>query len=133
LQGAPRNSSELERNVALLMRSIVCLLLCYVALHRIFPFDLLSARVGEMTGAELLLLFWRTAIAVALAMYFAVKAFFLPPAERQSRIFYELWAASGLAAISLIGYSTIAHRLEGEGFVETAARLLGRGILWLIY
>jgi hypothetical protein len=86
-----------------------------------------------MTGAELLLLFWRTAIAVGLAIYCAVKAFSLPPAKRQSRIFYELWAAAGFAAMSLIGYSTISHRLEGEGFVETTARLLGRGILWLIY
>jgi hypothetical protein len=66
-------------------------------------------------------------------VYLTVKAFSLPPAERQTRVFCELWTASGLATMSLIGYSTMAHRVEGEGFVGTAARLVGRGVLWLIY
>jgi hypothetical protein len=133
LQGAPRDSSELERDVAIFLRSFLLLLLCYIALHKIFPFDLLGVRVAEMTGSELLLLFLRTATAAVVAVYFTVKAFSLPPAERQTRVFCELWAASGLATMSLIGYSTMAHRVEGEGFVGTAARLVGRGVLWLIY
>jgi hypothetical protein len=133
LQSVPRDSSELERNVAIFLRSFFFLLLCYIALHKIFPFDLLGVRVAEMTGGGLLLLFLRTGVAAVVAAYFAAKAFSLPPAAQQTRVFCELWAASGLVTMSLIGYSTLAHRVEGEGFVGTAARLLGRGILWLIY
>jgi len=97
------------------------------------PFDLLDVRVGEMTGAELLLLVLRANIAAVAAVYFAVKAFCPPPAHQQNRAFCEWWAAWGLGVLSLIGCAMVAHLVEGEGFVETTARLLGRGVLWLIY
>jgi hypothetical protein len=83
--GAPRDSNQLERAVALFLRSFVLLLLGYVCFHKLFPFGLLYVRIGEMTGADFLLLIFRTLVATAAAVYFVAKAFSHPGLARPIR------------------------------------------------
>jgi phosphoglycerol transferase MdoB-like AlkP superfamily enzyme len=128
----PRDSSDLERNVAVWLRSFIFLLLGYVAIHRVFPFDLLGVRLGDMNGADFLLLVFRTVISIAGVLYFVTAAFALPPISKRNTTFCEWWASLGLGVISIIGCAFIARFVKGEGLPESMARVFGRGILWLL-
>ena len=130
--GAPRDSNELERGVALFLRSFVLLLLGYVCFHKLFPFGLLNVRIGEMTGADFLLLIFRTVAAAVTGVYFAAKAFSHPGLGNRDRAFCERWAGLGSGTITIIACSTILPFLKGEGVIESVARLLAGGILWLL-
>jgi hypothetical protein len=130
--GAPRDSNELERGVALFLRSFVLLLLGYVCFHKLFPFGLLNVRIGEMTGADFLLLIFRAVAAAVTGVYFAAKAFSHPGLGNRDRAFCERWAVLGLGTITIIACSTILPFLKGEGVLESVARLLAGGILWLL-
>ena len=130
--GAPRDSNQLEHAVALFLRSFVLLLLGYVCFHKLFPFGLLYVRIGEMTGADFLLLIFRTLVATVAAVYFVAKAFSHPGLGSRDRAFCERWAVLGLGTITIITCSTLLPFLKGEGPLESAARLLAGGILWLL-
>jgi len=118
--------------VALILRSFVLLLIGYILFHKIFPFDLLGMRLGEMTGGDFLLFVFRTVIATVAAVYFARVASAHPLLSKRNRAFCERWSALGLGTILIIGWATVAPLVKGEGLLETGARLLGRGILWLL-
>jgi hypothetical protein len=129
---APRDSSELERGAALFFRSFVLLLAGYVCMHRIFPFERLDMPVGQMTGADFLLFIFRTLFAIAAALYFTMKAFAHPHLRERDRNFCERWAVLGLGTITISACSIIAPHLKGDGPLQIAARILARGILWLL-
>jgi hypothetical protein len=129
---APRDSSGLERGAALFFRSFVLLLIGYVCIHRIFPFELLDTLVGKMTGADFLLFIFRTLIATGAALYFTKKAFAHPHLSERDRNFCERWAVLGLGTITITACSIIAPYLKGDGPLQITARVLARGILWLL-
>lgn len=129
---APSDSSRLERFAAVLLRTIVLLLVSYVAIRAIFPFGLVGLRVGDMTGAEFLLLNFRAVISVVAAGYFLTVAFRIPPLRDRNRVFCERWAMLGLGITSVIGCAFVSTFVKGDGFPETMARLIGKGILSLL-
>jgi hypothetical protein len=132
LIGAPRSSDKFERGAALFFRSLVWLLSGYIVAHKIFPIDLAKMHLLEMTGGELLLLYFRTAIALVAVWYFVSKAFAQPPLPERDRLFCERWAALGLGIITIIACSVGMHFLQGEGAIIGLAKLLGRMVVWLL-
>jgi hypothetical protein len=87
LLDVPRDSNGFERGTALFLRSFVLLLFAYIAFHKIFPFDLLEMHLVEMTGADFMLLCFRTLVGTAAALYLAREAFNQPPLRERDRIF----------------------------------------------
>jgi hypothetical protein len=75
LLGAPRDSDRFERGAALFFRTLVWLLSGYIIAHKIFPIDLAKMHLLEMTGADFLFLYFRSAIALVAVWFFAAKAF----------------------------------------------------------
>lgn len=131
--GVPRDSNRVERGAALFFRSFVLLLSGYIVFHKVFPFDLLEMHLLEMTGADFLLLCFRTAIAAAAALYFAGKAFVQPPLRERERIFCERWAGLGLGISLIIVCSMAMHFVQGEGIIIRLAKLVARAVLWLLF
>jgi hypothetical protein len=133
LISVPRDSNKLERGTALFLRSFVLLLVAYVVAHKVFPFDLLDMHLVEMTGADFLLLCFRSLIATVAALYLVRKAFTQPPLRERDRIFCERWAVLGLGIILITACSTIMRFVEGEAIIIRTARLVARGVLWLLF
>jgi hypothetical protein len=132
LFGAPRGSDKFERGAALFFRSLVWLLSGYIVTHKIFPADLMKMHLLEMTGAEFLLLYFRTAIALVAVWYFAAKAFAQPALPERDRLFCERWAGLGLGMITIIACSVAMQFVPGEGAIIGSAKLLGSIVVWLL-
>jgi hypothetical protein len=133
LFGAPRDSDRFERGAALFFRSLVWLLSGYIVSHKIFPIDLAKMHLLEMTGAEFLLLYFRTAIALVAVWYFAGKAFAQPTLPERDRLFCERWASLGLGIILIIACSVAMPFVQGEGIIVRSAKLFGRIVVWLLF
>ena len=131
--GVPRDSDRFERGAALFFRSFVLLLSAYIVSHKIFPFDLAKMHLLEMTGAEFLLLCFRSAIAVVTVWYLGSKALAQPALPERDRIFCERWATLGLGIISIIACSLTIHFVQGEGIIVRSAKLVGRIVVWLLF
>jgi uncharacterized membrane protein YecN with MAPEG domain len=132
LIGAPGGSDKFERGAALFFRSLVWLLSGYIVAHKIFPIDLAKMHLLEMTGGEFLLLYFRTAIALVAAWFFASKAFAQPALQERDKLFCERWAALGLGIITIIACSVGMQFVEGEGVIVRSAKLLGSTVVWLL-
>jgi hypothetical protein len=85
-----------------------------------------------MTGADLLLLYFRTAIALLVIWYFGREAFIQPPLPERDRLFCERWVALGLGIIMIIGCSVAMRFVQGEGAVIGSAKMLGKIVVWLL-
>ena len=59
----------------MVLRYFLFLLAAYIVFHKIFPFGLFRMRLADMTGADLLLLIFRSLVATMGAAYFAVTGF----------------------------------------------------------
>ena len=130
--GTPRDSDRFERGAALFFRTLLLLLSGYIVSHKIFPIGLMKMHLMEMTGAEFLLLYFRSAIALVAVWYFAAKAFAHPALPERDKLFCERWAALGLGIITIIACSVIMQFVPGEGAIIGSARLLGSVIVWLL-
>lgn len=133
LLGIPRDSNRLERGFALFCRSFVLLLSGYVVFHKIFPFDRLEMHLLEMTGADFLLLCFRSALATVALLFFARKAFVQPALSERDRTFCERWASLGLGTSLIIACSIVIRFIQGEGIIVRLAKLVARSILWLLF
>jgi hypothetical protein len=133
LLDVPRDSNKFERGTALFLRSFVLLLSAYIAFHKIFPFDLLDRRLVEMTGADFLLLCFRSALGTAAALYLTREGFYQPPLRERDRIFCECWAALGLGIILIVACSIIMRFVESESIIVRTAKLVARGVIWLLF
>ena len=131
--GAPRDSDRFERGAALFFRSLVLLLSGYIVSHKIFPFDLAKMHLLEMTGAEFLLLCFRSAIALVAVWYLGGKAFAPPALRERDRIFCERWVGLGLGIVSIMACSVTIHFVQGEGIIVRSAKLVGRIVVWLLF
>jgi hypothetical protein len=132
LLGAPRDSDRFERGAALFFRTLVWLLSGYIIAHKIFPIDLAKMHLLEMTGADFLFLYFRSAIALVAVWFFAAKAFAQPPLPERDRLFCERWAGLGLGIIMIIACSVAMQFVPGEGAIIGSAKLLGRIVIWLL-
>jgi H+/Cl- antiporter ClcA len=131
--GVPHDSNKLERGAALFLRCFVLLLAGYVVFHKVFPFNLLDMHLVEMTGADLLLLCFRSVLGTVAALYFASKAFSQPALRERDRIFCERWAALGLGTILIIACSILMRFVEGEQTIVRIAKLVARAVRWLLF
>ena len=87
----------------------------------------------EMTGADFLLLCFRSVVGTAAALYLVKRAFARPALREQDRIFCERWAVLGLGIISIIACSMVIRFVEGERIIVRLAKLVARGVLWLLF
>jgi hypothetical protein len=133
LPGVPHDSNKFERGAALSLRSFVLSLAAYVVFHKVFPFDRLDMHLVEMTGGDLLLLCFRSIVGTAAALYLVRRAFVQPALGERDRIFCERWAVLGLGSISIIACSIVIRFVEGEGIIVRCAKLIARGVLWLLF
>jgi hypothetical protein len=133
LIGVPGDSNRLERGFALFFRSFVLLLSGYVLFHKTFPFDLLEMRLLEMTGADFLLLYCRSAIATVAGLYLAGKAFVQPALPERDRVFCERWGGLGLGIALIIACSIAMRFVQDEGIIVRTAKLVARAVLWLLF
>jgi H+/Cl- antiporter ClcA len=133
LLGVPHDSNKLERGAALFLRSFVLLLAGYVVFHKVFPFNLLDMQLVEMTGADFLLLCFRSVFGTVAALYFVRKALAQPALRERDRIFCERWAALGIGTILIIGCSILMRFVEGEQTIVRVARLVARAVRWLLF
>jgi uncharacterized membrane protein YecN with MAPEG domain len=133
LLGAPRDSDRFERGAALFFRTLVWLLSGYIVAHKIFPIDLAKMHLLEMTGADFLFLYLRSAIALVAVWFFAAKAFAQPPLPERDRLFCERWASLGLGIILIIACSVAMPFVQGEGIIVRLAKLFGRIVVWLLF
>ena len=131
--GVPHDSNKLERGAALFLRSFVLSLAAYVVFHKVFPFDRLDMHLVEMTGADFLLLCFRSVFGTVAALYFVSKALAQPALRERDRIFCERWAALGIGTILIIGCSILMRFVEGEQTIVTVARLVARAVRWLLF
>ena len=133
LPGVPHDSNKFERGAALFLRFFVLSLAAYVVFHKVFPFDRLDMHLVEMTGADFLLLCFRSVVGTAAALYLAKRAFSQPALRERDRIFCERWAALGLGSISIIACSMVIRSIEDEGIIVRCVKLVARGVLWLLF
>jgi hypothetical protein len=133
LSGVPRDSNKFEQGTALFLRSLILLLSGYIVVHKVFPFDLLDKRLLEMTGADFLLLCFRSLVATAALLYSASNAFTQPALPERDRIFCERWVGLGLGTGLIIACSVIMPFTEGEGIIVRTAKLVAAGVLWLLF
>jgi hypothetical protein len=132
-RATPTDSDRLERGAALALRTWVFLLAGYITFNKTFPFYLLATPVLQMTGMDLLMLLLRAVVGLAVAAFLVRKAFSPPPLIDRHRIFCENWVGLGLGLTSLIAAASFAYLIKGDGAISTTARLLARGILWLLF
>jgi hypothetical protein len=130
---APTDSDRLERGAALALRTWVFLLAGYIVFNKTFPFYLLAMPVLQMTGMDLLMLLLRAVLGLAVAAWLFRQAFAPPPLLDRHRVFCENWVGLGLGLTSLIAAACFAYLIKGDGVISTTARLLARGILWLVF
>jgi hypothetical protein len=133
LLDVPRDSNKFERGTALFLRSFVLLLFAYIVFHKLFPFDLLDMRLVEMTGADFLLLCFRSVVGTAAALYLAREAFNQPPLRERDRFFCECWAVLGLGIVLIVACSIIMRFVESESIIVRAAKLVARSVVWLLF
>jgi hypothetical protein len=105
----------------------------YIVAHKIFPIDLAKMHLLEMTGADFLFLYLRSAIALVAVWFFAAKAFAQPPLPERDRLFCERWASLGLGIILIIACSVAMPFVQGEGIIVRLAKLFGRIVVWLLF
>jgi hypothetical protein len=117
----------------MVLRSFLFLLLVYIIFHKIFPFALFRTRLADMTGADLLLLIFRTLIALAGAGYFAVRGFIQPALQERDRVWCERWAGLAFGVITLVVGSILIATLQPTGGLIVAAYWVASGILWLLF
>jgi hypothetical protein len=90
--------------------------------------DEITADYNDMiyatTGADLLLLIFRTLIAMAGAGYFAVRGFIQADLQDRDRLWCERWAGFAFGVIAINSGSVLITTLQGEGIVFP--RLRGR-------
>jgi hypothetical protein len=129
----PEDSNKYERGAAMVLRSFLFLLLVYIIFHKIFPFALFTTRLADMTGADLLLLIFRTLLAIAGAGYFAVRGFVQPDLQDRDRLWCERWAGAAFGVIAITLGSVLITSLQGEGIIFALAYAVASGILWLLF
>jgi hypothetical protein len=129
----PEDSSTLERAVAVTLRSFVLLLVAYVLFHKLFPFAVLGERLADLTVGEFLLIIFRTVAAISGAAYPFIKAIRLPHLKERDRAWCEFWSGLAFGTIALVAGSILIAVLERKGISIGPARLLARGILWLLF
>jgi hypothetical protein len=129
----PEDSSTLERAVAVTLRSFVLLLVAYVLFHKLFPFAVLRERLADLTIGEFQLVIFRTIAAIFGAVYPIMKAIRLPHLKERDRPWCEFWSGLAFGTIALVVGSILIALLERRGVSLGPARLLARGILWLLF
>ena len=130
---APDDSNRVERGTAMALRYFLFLLAAYIVFHKIFPFDLFRARLADMTGADFLLLIFRSLIATAGAAYFAIRGFIQPALQDRDRIWCERWAGLAFGVITIAVGSILITMLEGKSIIIVTAYWVASCILWLLF
>ena len=130
---APEDSNRFERGTAIALRYFLFLLLAYIVFHKIFPFALLRTRLSDMTGADLLLLTFRSLIATTGAAYFAIRGFIQPALQDRDRIWCERWSGLAFGVITMVVGSILVTSLERKGLLVGIAYGVASGILWLLF
>lgn len=133
LRSAHHESSRFERGGAVALRTCVLVLAAYVVARKIFPFELLGLRLGEMTLAELLGGLVRALAAAAAAAYLLASIARLPALRERTRWWCERWIAMALGVMTLLMGAVSVILLERKGVAIVAgAHWIARGILWLL-
>src|SRR5712664_4801995 len=119
----------------MVLRYFLFLLAAYIVFHKIFPFGLFRTRLADMTGADLLLLIFRSLIATIGAAYFVVTGFIQPALHDRDRLWCERWTglAFGVIAIAIAFGSVLISILEKKGIIIIAAHWVASCILWLLF
>jgi len=132
---APDDSNRFERGTAMVLRYFLFLLAAYIVFHKIFPFGLFRTRLADMTGADLLLLIFRSLVATIGAAYFVVRGFIRPALHDRDRLWCERWTglAFGVIAIAIAFGSVLISILEKKGIIIIAAHWVASCILWLLF
>lgn len=130
---APDDSNRFERGTAMALRYLLFLLAAYIIFHKIFPFALFRARLTEMTGADLLLLIFRSLIATIGAAYLAITGFIQPVLQDRDRIWCERWTGLAFGVITMAVGSVLITMLERDGIILVTAYWVASCILWLLF
>ena len=130
---APDDSNRFERGTAMALRYFVFLLAAYIIFHKIFPFGLFRTRLTDMTGADLLLLIFRSLIATIGAGYFAITGFIQPVLQDRDRIWCERWTGLAFGVITIAVGSVLITMLERDGIIIVTANWVASCILWLLF
>ena len=130
---APDDSNRFERGTAMVLRYFLFLLAAYIVFHKIFPFGLFRTRLADMTGADLLLLIFRSLVATIGAAYFVVRGFIQPALHDRDRLWCERWTGLAFGVIAIAFGSVLISILEKKGIVIIAAHWVASCILWLLF
>jgi hypothetical protein len=117
----------------MVLRCFLFLLAAYIFFHKIFPFGLFRARLVDMTGADFLLLIFRSLIATLGAAYFVVRGFVQPALQDRDRIWCERWTGLAFGVIAIAVGSILITMLEGEGIIIATAHSVASCVLWLLF
>ena len=115
------------------LRYFVFLLAAYIIFHKIFPFGLFRTRLTDITGADLLLLIFRSLIATIGAAYFAIIGFIQPVLQDRDRIWCERWTGLAFGVITIAVGSVLITMLERDGIIIVTAYWVASCILWLLF
>jgi hypothetical protein len=130
---APDDSNRFERGTAMALRYFLFLLVAYIVFHKIFPFGLFRTRLTDITGADLLLLIFRSLIATIGAAYFAIIGFIQPVLQDRDRIWCERWTGLAFGVITIAVGSVLITMLERDGIIIVTAYWVASCILWLLF
>jgi len=130
---APDDSNRFERGTAMALRYFLFLLAAYIVFHTIFPFGLIRTRLTDMTGADFLLLIFRSLIATTGASYFAVRGFIQPALQDRDRIWCERWTGLAFGVFTIAVGSILITILERKGIILGVAYWVASCVLWLLF
>jgi hypothetical protein len=86
-----------------------------------------------MTGADLLLLIFRSSIAAIGTGYLVKKGFAQPDLRDRDRVWCERWTALALGVITIAVGSVVITSLEETGTIMVMAHWVASGALWLLF
>jgi hypothetical protein len=126
-------ANKFERASATVLRSLVLLLLAYIAFHKIFPLTALNRHLTDVTVGEFLLTVSRVLLAWIIAGYLLIKGVKYPAMQDRDRIWCERWSGTAFGVSAIVMGAILVALLERRGINLGAAYWIAQGILWLLF
>lgn len=126
-------TNKFERGSATVLRSLVLLLVAYIAFHKVFPLTALNRHLTDVTVGELLVTVSRVLLASITAGYLIMKGFRYPVLQDRDRIWCERWSGIAFGVSAIVMGAILVALLEKRGINLGAAYWIAQGILWLLF